>query len=86
MAGKKKKKKKAKADGDGDDDVADFNDGKQFEDMTPEEVEYIKKLPKFFHPKPKEEEVLIKFSVKLPGSRQKNFELDKKTTTIFHIR
>ena len=53
MGGKKKKKKKAKGDGAGDEDeVVDFNDGKTFEDMTPEEVEYTKKLPVFFHPKP----------------------------------
>ena len=68
MAGKKKKKKKAKGDGE-DDGPADYNDGKTWEDMTPEEVEYTKKLPVFFHPKPAEEVVLIKFSVKLPGGR-----------------
>ena len=54
--------------------------------MTPEEVAHIKKLPPYFHPKPKEEIVMIKFNVKLPGGKGKSYEMNKKTTTIFNIR
>ena len=54
--------------------------------MSPEEVEFIKKLPPFFHPKPVEETLMIKFSIKLPGGKQKNYEMEKSKTTIFDIR
>ena len=62
MAGKKKKDKKDK------DDFKPDN-SKPFEEMTPEEVEYVKKLPEFFHPKPEEVVVLVKFNLKLPAGR-----------------
>ena len=79
MPGKKKKKKRQKMD-------ADVFDGKAFEEMTPDEVEYTKMLPVFFHPKPEEEVLMKKFMVKLPGGRQKKYEMDIKSATVFNLR
>ena len=81
MAGKKKKKTK-------DGEVEDFkpDNCKPWDEMDPEELAFTKKLPEFFHPKPTEEVVMVKFNVKLPGGRNKQFEKDKNKTTIGEIR
>ena len=68
MPGKKKKKSKKKGT---DGEEVEFEEGKPFDEMDEEELEYTLMLPKFFHPKPKEEVVMIKLNVKMIGGRSK---------------